>query len=366
MYWPELGDKYDKLLVVQGRITTDPGPYTVKLSHSTTLLYPKYFPLSDFEVIIQDNLGNSETLTETEEGVYRTDTSGIQGVAGRYYKITLNDPEGKSYTSDFELLQQPIHIDTLYANLEYGNNVNHSFDVLGYQFYIGTETASNDTNYLRWQMEETYMFTADFKIYFYYDGQLHDFPEPDSLETCWKTEPVWEIFTGTTVGLNQPAISDFPLHYVSFATREFSIRYSLLIHQLTLTEKAYQYWKEIEDQNTAGTSLYTSVPYQIKSNVYNIADEQEPVLGYFEVAGIHTKRIFMDRPPPPIQMYYPICQLTEADYKEYGFMFRTNDWRNYPKYVVVDKNYIRAVPPKSCCDCRANDGTLNKPDFWID
>ncbi len=365
-YWPELGNKYEDLLVVEGRITSQPGPYTVKLSRSTTLLYPKYFPLEGFEVIIEDNAGNSETLAETAPGVYQTAPDGIQGVVGRSYRLRLNGPTGKSYASDFEVMPQPVAIDTLYTSIEYAPSENFVSDIPGYQFYINTRPAAQDSTYFRWRLEETYEYNADFKIYQYYDGNLHVFPNPDSLYTCWKTEPVYEIFTTTTAGLSDPVISDFPLHYVSFEQREFSVRYSLLIEQLTLPEKTYKFWKAVADQNNEGGGLYNTLPYQISGNIHNLNDETESVPGYFEVAGLDVKRIFINRPEPPMQMYYPVCVLTQADYEEYGFMFRTRDWREWPKYVVVDINGTRAVPPKQCSDCRERGGTLTKPEFWIE
>ena len=365
-YWPELGEKYDNLLVVEGRISNQPGPYTVKLSHSTTLLYPKYFPLEGFEVVIEDDEGNSETLSETESGVYQTAPNGIRGITGRSYRLLLNGPDNQSYISDFEILREPMPIDTIYTDIEYTNSDYHTFDIPGYRFFINTQTGNEDTTYIRWQLEETYEYTSDFKIYFYYDGVLHDFSDPDSLHTCWLTEPVYEIFTASTAGLNNPIIADYPLHYVSFEQREISIRYSLLIKQLTLSENAYTYWKDVADQNTSGGEFYTSLPYQIKGNVHNVNDGDEIVLGYFEVAGEDRLRVFINRPAPPQQMYYPICELTEGDYKEYGEMFRIKDWREWPRYVVVDLYGNRAVPQKFCSDCREKGGKIEKPDFWID
>ncbi len=42
-YWPDLGSKYNKLLVVDGLITTDPGPYLIKLSTSTSVDQPALY-----------------------------------------------------------------------------------------------------------------------------------------------------------------------------------------------------------------------------------------------------------------------------------------------------------------------------------
>ena len=365
-FWPELNDKYDNLLVVDGMITNAPGPYTISLSHSSTLIYPKYFPLTGYEVIITDDNGNSETLTEQEEGTYRSASDGMQGEIGRSYKMIIHDPAGKTYESDFEKLIAPVEIDTIYTNVEYRENDNFPMSIPGYQFYIGTKPGLVDTNYIRWQLEQTYQYEADFLIYFYYDGTLHPFPKTDSLQTCWKTTPVYSIFCATTAGLTDPIITDFPLHYVSFDQRDFSIKYSLLINQLTLGEKAFEYWQQVNKQNTAGDGLYSQVPYQIRGNIHNIADESEPVLGYFQAAGIDQKRIFMDRPPAIFPMYYPVCELTQPDYEEYGWMFRVRDWREWPIYVTVDANNARAVPVKACVDCQKNGGSIVKPDFWED
>lgn len=365
-YWPELGNKYEDLLVVEGRISNQPGPYTVKLSHSATLLYPKYFPVEGFEVSIQDDAGNTAVLTESEAGVYKTDPEEIQGEIGRAYRLRINDTKGNTYTTDFEELREPILIDTIHTEIEYTNSEFYSFGIPGYRFFITTQNGTSDTTFVRWQLEETYEYNSDFKIYFYYDGELHDFPDPDSLHTCWLTEPVYNVFTASTAGLNSSNIENYPLHYVSFEQREISVRYSLLIQQLTLSEAAYAYWKDVADQNTSGGELYTSLPFQIKGNIYNINNSEEIVLGYFEVAGQDNMRVFINRPAPPQQMYYQICELTEGDYKEYGEMFRLWDWREWPRYVVVDLYGNRAVPQKLCSDCREKGGTIQQPDFWID
>jgi hypothetical protein len=42
-YWPEL-DKYEHLLVVDGLITDDPGPYLIRLSLTSNVKDPKQIP----------------------------------------------------------------------------------------------------------------------------------------------------------------------------------------------------------------------------------------------------------------------------------------------------------------------------------
>ncbi len=53
-YWPDLGTKYDRALVVDGLVTDRPGPYTVKLSYSSTVGKPEYIPASGYQVGIDE------------------------------------------------------------------------------------------------------------------------------------------------------------------------------------------------------------------------------------------------------------------------------------------------------------------------
>jgi hypothetical protein len=365
-YWPDLGDKYQNLVVVEGMVTNDPGPYTIRLSTSTAVEDPVFEPLVGYEVTINDDIGNSEFLTEVEPGYYQTAEDGIQGIIGRKYQLTVQSPEGKTYQSDFEELKSPVGIDSVFVELEYREGSGSGIGIPGYQFLLNTKMATADSNYFLWKLQRTYEYHADFLIYFWYDGELHIFPDTDSLQVCWTTASVNQIFTESTVGLSEPVLNNFPLNYVSFDNREFSVRYSLLVNQYTISEEAQEYWQNVNEQNTSGGELYTKMPFQVRGNLKNLNDPDEPVLGYFHAAGIDTRRIFIDRPTYPVEMRYPECELREPDYMEYGFMFYGFNPRDYPRYVTVNTNGARAVPNPACVDCRENGGTIVKPEFWID
>jgi len=365
-YWPDLGDKYQDLLVVEGMITSDPGPYTILLSTTTSVDDPNYEPLEGYEVIIDDNIGNTETLIEAGPGRYTTAVNGIQGVPGREYQITIQSPDGKIYQSDYEELINPVGIDSVYINLEYRENTTSGVSLAGYQFLLNTNMSTEDSTYFLWKLERTFEYHADFLIFFWYAGELHVFPDTDSLQVCWRTGSINQIFTESTIGLSEPVLTSFPLHYVSFGNREFSVRYSLLVDQYTISDKAQEYWKNVEEQNTSGGELYTKMPFQVRGNLKNINDPDEPVLGYFHTAGIDTKRVFFNRPAYPVEMYYPECELKQPDYMEYGFMFYGFTLRDWPRYVTMDAAGNRAVPVPACVDCRASGGTIEKPYFWID
>jgi hypothetical protein len=76
-------------IVIQGNIYDQPGPYIVKISSSVNFdASSNYPPVSGAKVVITDNVGQNETLTETTAGTYLT--SKLRGVPGRTYSLSVN------------------------------------------------------------------------------------------------------------------------------------------------------------------------------------------------------------------------------------------------------------------------------------
>ncbi len=366
-YHPEIEQKYQEILVVDGVISNQPGPYTVKLSVSSSVETPEVIPVSGYRVEISDNLGNSERLNETEPGTYVTSPDGIQGITGRKYRLELTSPAGETYQSGFEELRAPVPIDSLYAEIDYQNIEDFPYNLPGYQFYLDVLELQDDSLNFLWQLDETYKYQADHLIFYTYDGILHEVTNTDTLHTCYKTQPVFDIFLFSTKGLVTPAIRHFPLHFVGTDNRRLDLRYSLLARQYNISEKAYAYWKSIRELSSGGGDLYSKQPFQVRGNIHKLNDDRIPVYGYFMAAGVTEKRIFTNRPKPPIKMYFSRCSLVDADFMNFGMMFYgPPPPPDNPNLITQTPKGRRAWPVPSCVDCRVKGGQLEKPVFWID
>ena len=77
-------------VVIEGIINDQPGPYFVKLTKTVGFSQPNNsLPLiSGALVVIRDNTGIVDTLSETQPGIYAT--SKIVGVSGRTYEMNIN------------------------------------------------------------------------------------------------------------------------------------------------------------------------------------------------------------------------------------------------------------------------------------
>jgi len=353
-YNPKIDDYLD-LPVVEGTITNEPGPYYVRLSRSIALENMGLTPIRHAQVIISDDAGHEERLTEQEPGIYATLPAGIRGEIGRKYRITI-ETEGKTYQSAYEELQEPVGIDSVYAQTEYRETSDGQ--EAGLQFYVNAENLQGIERQFLWTITETYEFHSEFKLdYIYYriDSIVKNYG--DSGEVCWHTYLLPETYDFSTEYQSDPVVRNFPLHYVSTKTNRISVRYSVLIRQMTISEEAYRFWHEVKKMNEESGSLYTRQPYQIRGNLTNSSNPDDIILGYFITAGVSTKRIFVDRPDLPFD--YTECH-PATDVLTSG---NPNDLR-FPLYATILPSGEEGFSPLYCFDCVLQGGTEQKPYFW--
>jgi hypothetical protein len=114
-------------IVIEGNITDQDGPYIVKLSQTVNFDLTNTFPpVTGASVVISDNLGNSERLTEGLAGTYSTST--IHGVPGRTYTLSVS-VNGKEYIAS-STMPPPVTIDSLtLESMTFGGDNSKVIDV---------------------------------------------------------------------------------------------------------------------------------------------------------------------------------------------------------------------------------------------
>ncbi len=352
-------DYYDQVMIVDGMISNEPGPYTINLSLTAPINSGKNTPLKDCIVTLYENTGKTEILTETEPGKYVTSIEGMQGIVGNEYSISIFSPDGAEYESDFQELKQAVEIDSVYVEIDNIAIINYPFSISGYQFYVDTKSATTQENYFRWSITETFEYNSDYQFYaFEYSGGrfYYHYRELEESSTCWKTQKVKYLFTGNTSNLSIPQITHQPLHFVSTETKKLSKRYSILLTQYTFGEKEYKYWQEMEKLISEENYLVISQPYNITGNINN---PNEKVCGYFTVASVAQKRIFVDK--PNLAFYYNTCSLLTDPQGIESFKQSANP----PYYWVFPGGEMGLVMSVGCIDCTSERGIITKPDFWL-
>ncbi|MDA3953908.1 MAG: DUF4249 domain-containing protein [Bacteroidales bacterium] len=353
-------DIYDQIMVVDGMISNEPGPYTIYLSQTAPVNSDANIPLEDYIVTLYDNTGKYEILSETESGKYVTFTGGIQGIIGNKYSISIINPDGVEYLSDFQELKQPVELESVYHEIDTTVSINYPYKIPGYQFYIDTKSSSTQDNYFLWDITETFEYDSDYRFE-YYENRLgmtfYNVPSLLKLKTCWKTQKVNSIFTGNTSNLSIPQITHQPLHFVSTETKKLSKRYSILLTQYMIGEKEYKYWQEMEEILSEKNFLVATQPYNVTGNIQNVNNPNEKVYGYFTVATVSKTRIFVDR--PSLDFYFGTCNVLVNVLEIVDFQ-KFNDAPFY--FVEIDGGI--GLGSLNCIDCTSEGGILVKPYFW--
>jgi len=117
-----LNEGENNRLVVAGEITNEPGPYSVRLTRSTSYFYNQPAPAElGAHITISDGTQTFVLTDDDNDGTYWTDSSAL-GVPGRTYTLDIRLANGETYTAS-DYMPIPNRFDTIYyeyINEEYG------------------------------------------------------------------------------------------------------------------------------------------------------------------------------------------------------------------------------------------------------
>ncbi|MCD6010771.1 MAG: hypothetical protein K0Q79_633 [Flavipsychrobacter sp.] len=106
-------------VVIEANISDEPGPYTVNVSRSVNFDQTNIFPgVAGATVMLSDDAGNTETLTELSPGVYKTTV--LTGTPGRTYTLSVTTG-GVTYTA-ISKMNGPVVIDSINAQKGFFSN----------------------------------------------------------------------------------------------------------------------------------------------------------------------------------------------------------------------------------------------------
>jgi len=277
-----------RALVVEGLITDQPGPYTVRLTWTADYTATSLnYLVTGATVTLFDNAGNAEVLQgNANGGIYQTQT--MRGIPGRSYWITIQ-LNGKTYQSNAEVLRLPPPIKQLYYKYKYSpaeltNDLRNGWDV-----YVDTQDPDTLGNYYRWSWTH-YEFQDACYITESPTGNI-GLP---CCSACWDISRCYSncITISSDASINGKAISG---QYITTVPYTSTDKYYLEVEQQALSPGAYQFFNSVNKlvSNTGG--LFDAAPSSVQGNIRCVTDPAETVYGYFGAAGSTVQAIKVDR-----------------------------------------------------------------------
>lgn len=270
------------ILVVEGNVSTDTVPYTVKLTYSGPIVYsdviPDQYLEKDAIVTISDDQGNTTPLAYTTQGVYQTTDPGFIGKPGRSYSTSVILKDGRKYISKPEKMKSALPIaaiDVTFVN-KFDFNLPTYMNVA-----VDTKDPAGEDNYYRWTynawiLRQTHGVSCgigcimmEYCYQQFIDNDVHILSDADINGNDIKKQTVGRAYIYT-----------FGNPYIE-------------INQISLTREAYQFWKAYQDQQTRTGSILDPLPAAIKGNVYNAANPDDFALGYFSASAVTRKRVIL-------------------------------------------------------------------------
>ena len=307
-------------LVVEGQITNEAPPYTVRLTYTGKydVATGQTPGIGNARVSLADDAGHSTSLVLNGTGLYQTTDRTFRGQVGRAYSLTVVLADGKRYVTKAERMPAVPVIDSVSAKLIQASNYPYQFSYL-----ISTRDPATEKNYYRWT---GYGITTRMST-----------GVPCCLgcssicfDRCWTTaaSDVVNVYSDAAINGNlirERSVLQVPIYAIGPQLIE--------IQQYGITQANYQFWKLYQQQSARTGSIFDPLPAPVTGNVVNANDPIDVARGYFAVTSITRKR------------------------------FRQQNY-NAPFYGALTSYLFSQVIPQG--DCRRTYGMVpvTEPDGW--
>jgi len=253
----------------------------------------------------------------------------------------------------------------------------------GVSFYIDTRDESPGS-YYRWSYDEWWKFRVPEPKFFDYLNDSTIVPVAEIKQICWghKRSDIIDI-ENTLSGHSGDFIRKPVLFVASAESDRLLIQYCAEVKQMSVSKREYEFWNLMIEINEAGGDIFEKQPFQIFSNIRNVSNPDEQVIGFFQVSGVKLKRRYItydEVAALDLPVYRYECDRLEKGEIDFpstspggGFTFDEinaaylNDGYMFigPIYDVAGALFRLIFVRPYCADCTVK-GSQQKPWFWVD
>jgi hypothetical protein len=291
----------EKALIVEGLITDEARPFTIKLSETTASTLNSSVgssTVSGAKLTVIDNENHTFELKESTAGSYVT-PSNFTTKVGNTYKLYITTQDGNKYESKVEKLSVPQTYDSIraiHATEDYLNNNNELQSVPGAEILLDLFKSQSNSDSI-----PSCRFLSKIIIQYVYTVQ-----GTDSLgkeDKNWH----WVFFGWDTFNLNSienitdekkvtsnPQIQNHSIGFMPFGASSYglalpfatSIIYYLRVSQYTMNNDSYRFYKGANNQLSASGKIFDPITSQLQANMKCVSNPAKIVLGLFEVSSV--------------------------------------------------------------------------------
>ncbi|MCM0059226.1 MAG: DUF4249 domain-containing protein [Algoriphagus sp.] len=327
-----VGETTEGQLIIYGLFTDVDERQVVNVSRtSLSGLAPRGVP--NAKVTVVSASGARFPYTSLKNGEYEL-IGGYRAIKGQSYALEVV-LDGKVYLSNYEKVPELAAEDVLSFSFEVEP---FRTDVPENVFKIFSKTTLPDTQdpiYLRWTIEETYLWPLA-----WLRGTGIPPPQPPP---CFISDVIEPTKINLVDGSGTSTRKSTLLLGRRLVDNSFQYPFFVSVRQLSITREAYAYWEKIKIIISNQGSLFDIPPAPVLGNIVNVSNKEEMVLGYFEVAKTKITRIYTTNanvpfylldpcqfiPSTPDEAYPSECRSCEARAQGRSWTTKAPDWWKY-------------------------------------
>ncbi|HEU4790343.1 MAG TPA: DUF4249 domain-containing protein [Flavobacterium sp.] len=297
---------YEEALVVEATITNEFKKQEITLTKTSRFEDATIQIEKGAEISITDNTGIRYDFKE-ESGKYISTTE-FQATAGKEYRLNIKTKDGRSFESSTETLTPINPMQEIKATVETKDSLR------GVGIRVSSYDPTNTAKYYRYEYEETYKIIAPkwvaSKSVVLSETTIGIVPNPTNTRICYSTKKNTELLLTNTNNLNEARLN-FLVRFISDQNYIITHRYSILVKQYVESLASYTYYTTLKKLSGSGSILYPTQPGFINGNIKSVNNENDKIIGYFDVASASSKRIYFNYedlfPGELAPPYYTTC-----------------------------------------------------------
>jgi hypothetical protein len=368
---------FEDYLVVEASITNELKKHTVKLSRTFEINQNTENNETGANVVIIDSQGSRYQFEEISAGEYES-VNEFTAEQNTEYTLEITTKTGDKYISTAQKLTPEAQIEKLTTSVQ---SSIEGFQ--GVEISVESFSVNNNSYYYRFTYEETYKISPPF----WSDEELSIVSDrnPFRVEVikrsvdnkdCYKTINSSQLILTETKSLAEDRVN-FPVRFILDTDFIISKRYSILVKQYVQTFEAYTYFNTLKKLSSSENVFNQAQPGFISGNIVSENNQNEKVIGFFEVSSVSEKRMFFNYHDifPNQSIYFPdscdfVAPIIFDPFTGDSPLINLIKDNSYTYYRENDTgldylegNYL--LVPKICGDCTVL-GSNIKPTFWVD
>ena len=295
-----------KALVVEGIITNEAGPYTIRLTEAVTFSSDSIIDsknVTGAKLTITDNEDHTYKLTEPKAGKYVTPENFTPKV-GNSYKLLIKTKDGNKYESNEETLLPPQTYDSIHvmiASESYLDN-NKLKSVEGADIFVDLFKSIS-----RSDVVPACRFVDRLTVQYDFMETIYDKTGKKAGEkhhVGWRTFNLngIENITYKNAATTSSTIKNHLIGFMPFPAVSYGILmdfptpliYYLRVNQYTMNNDSYRFYKGANTQLSASGKIFDPITTQLQGNLRCVSNSSKIILGLFEVSSVKQHAFVVD------------------------------------------------------------------------